>query len=204
MVVYSVISVLLIIALLMAFKWNTPDRLKYQANQRLPVNNALGGDFMLSSSMGSKLALHDLHGKVVLLTFGFTACADVCPLGLMRLHKVIERLGANASSLQVIFVSFDPIRDAPYLAKYVHHFDPAIIGLTGSDTEISALTKQYGVVYSKENTKTGGYNFTHNGYFYLIDQRGRVRKIYESNTPVNEIVSDVRLLQNAASSPTQN
>ncbi len=199
MIVYSVISVLLISALLLAFKCSAPYRLKYQANQRLPVDSAFGGDFTLSSSMGSKLALHDLHGKVVLLTFGFTACADVCPLGLMRLHKVIERLGSDANDLQVIFVSFDPVRDAPYLAHYVQHFDPAIIGLTGSDAEIAEITKRYGVIYSKENTQTGGYNFTHNGYVYLIDQQGLVRKVYEDTTPVNEIISDIRLLQKTAS-----
>jgi len=200
--VYSVISGMFVLALLIVYQCSAPYRLKYQANQRLPANVAIGGDFSLQSSNGSILALHDLHGKVVLLTFGFTACADVCPLGLMRLHKIIERLGTDANGLQVIFVSFDPVRDTPYLAHYVHHFDSAIIGLTGSDAEIAELTKRYGVVYSKENTKTGGYNFTHNGYVYLIDQQGLVRKVYEDTTPVNEIISDVRLLQKTAASPS--
>lgn len=198
--VYGSVSALLVIELILAFKWSAPYRLEWQVNQRLPVNENLGGDFVLPSSTGSPLALHDLHGKVVLMTFGFVACADICPLGLMRMHKVIERLGADANGLQVVFVSFDPARDAPYLARYVQHFDPAIIGVTGSETEIADLTARYGVVYPKEKNKTGGYNFTHNGFIYLLDQQGRVRKIYEDNAPVKQIISDVRLLHKVASS----
>ena len=196
-VIMLMISSLLLISLAVAltFKLSAPDRTKQQVIQGFPVNSKIGGDFVLPSTTGSPLALQSLRGKVVLMTFGFAACADVCPLGLMRLHKVIEKLGPNAAGLQVIFVSFDPARDAPYLTKYVQHFDPAIIGVTGSEAEIAQITTQYGVIYPKEKTKTGGYNFTHNGYIYLLDQQGHVRKLYGNNSPVNDIVKDVRLLQ---------
>ncbi|MDE2421298.1 MAG: SCO family protein [Gammaproteobacteria bacterium] len=180
---------------MLAYIWSAPYRLKREIAQRLPINSRINGDFILPSTTGSKLSLQQLHGKVVLLTFGFTACADVCPLGLIRLHKVIERLGRDANGLQVIFVSFDPNRDTPYLARYIQHFDPSIIGVTGSEEEIDDITTRYGVVYIKEKTKTKGYNFTHNGYIYLLDQQGHVRKIYEVNAPVKEIINDVHLLQ---------
>ena len=39
----------------------------------------IGGDFTLTDGSGNPFSLSSLKGKVVLLTFGFTNCPDVCP-----------------------------------------------------------------------------------------------------------------------------
>lgn len=172
---------------------------KRQALQQLPVNTKMGGDFVLPSTLGHPLDTRTLRGKVVLLDFGFTSCPDVCPLVLARLRQVLKELGPEAAATQVLFVSFDPVRDTlPNLTAYVRHFHPDIIGATGTEAEIATVAAEYGVVYLKESSgSAAGYNFAHSDYIYLIDSKGHVRKLYDSKAPTSEIAADVRLLQAA-------
>ncbi len=173
---------------------------QYLAKQRalaaLPVNTKMGGDFALPSTQGQALQMSSLKGKVVLLNFGFASCPDICPLVLARLGQVLKQLGEDASSVQVVFVSFDPERDTlDILGPYVKHFHPDIIGVTGTSEEIAKVAAQYGVVYMKEDTgSASGYSFAHSDYIYLIDIQGRVRKLYDTRAPIAEMVADARLL----------
>lgn len=178
-----------------AVDWRTQQR----AQERLPVNTRMGGDFVLDSSTGAPLDTRTLRGRVVLLNFGFASCPDVCPTVLARLRQVVKTLGPAASDVQVVFVSFDPARDTvARLKPYVEHFHPGFIAATGSDAQIAQVAARYGVVYLKENTgSAAGYGFAHSDYIYLVDSAGRVRKLYDTQARTDEIVADVRLLQAA-------
>ena len=39
----------------------------------------IGGDFTLTDTNGKPLSLSSLKGKVVVLSFGYTHCPDICP-----------------------------------------------------------------------------------------------------------------------------
>lgn len=185
----------LVFAIVFALQWQVRER----AREQLPVNTRMGGDFTLPSTRGLALDTRSLRGKVVLLNFGFTSCPDVCPLVLARLRQVVKSLGTDAAGVQVLFVSFDPARDAlPGLKTYVEHFHPDFIGMTGSDAEIAAVAARYGVVYLKENTgSAAGYGFAHSDYIYLLDGAGQLRKLYDTQARTDDIAADVRLLQSA-------
>lgn len=189
------LAVLLVVLALSALQYYSRQR----AQELLPVNTRMGGDFVLPSSLGHPLDTRQLRGKVVLLNFGFTSCPDVCPLVLARLREVRRELGRDAAGVQVVFVSFDPARDTlANLKLYVQHFSPDFIGATGSDAQIAQVAARYGVVYLKENTgSASGYGFAHSDYIYLIDADGHVRKLYDSKARPDAIVSDIRLLQAA-------
>lgn len=167
-----------------------------RAAEALPVNTRMGGDFVLPSTRDVPLDTRQLRGKVVLLNFGFSSCPDVCPMVLARLRQVLTELGADSARAQVVFVSFDPERDSiTHLKGYVSHFHPSIIGATGSEAEIAAIAKQYGVVFMKEETgSAAGYGFAHSDYIYLLDTQGRVRKLYDNRTLTTDISRDVRTL----------
>lgn len=160
----------------------------------LAIHPKLGGDFMLPSTLGKPLDSIHLRGQVVLMTFGYTNCAEICPIGLMRLNDVIKALEQDIEQVTVIFVSFDSSNDLDHLAKYLHNFNPAIIGLTGNDAEIQHLTTAYGVIYPKQKEISGGASFNHNGYIYLLDQQGKVRALYQNRTSVDKITQDIRTL----------
>lgn len=182
----------LLVAVLAGWRYYQMSR----AAQALPVNTRLGGDFVLPSTRDVPLDTRQLRGKVVLLNFGFASCPDVCPMVLARLRQVVNELGADASGVQVVFVSFDPARDSiAQLKGYVAHFHPDIIGATGTETEIAAIARQYGVVYMKEDAgSAAGYGFAHSDFIYLLDAEGKVRKLYDNRTLTTDISRDIRTL----------
>ena len=89
-----------------------------------------GRDFALTDAAGKPRTLADYRGKVVVLFFGYTQCPDVCPTTLAALAQTMKSLGADASRVQVVFVTVDPERDTgELLASYVTAFDPSFVAL---------------------------------------------------------------------------
>ncbi len=150
-------------------------------------------DFTLQGSNGSELKLSAYRGKVVLLGFGFTSCAAVCPITLGTLAQVRKKLGAQADELQVIYITVDPERDdAPRLKKYLSGFDPTFVGGTGSDAQLTAVRKDFGIAAEKVAGPDG--SFTHSSFIYLIDRDGRLRALMPFGHPADDYVHDIRLL----------
>lgn len=148
---------------------------------------------------GKDFALDKYRGKVVVLEFGYASCADVCPVSLALLKQARERLGPLRDKLQVVFVTVDPQRDtAPRLKAYLEQFDPSFVGLTGSEQQMAAIRKAYGISASKkmvEGSKTE-YTMGHSSYLYFIDPQGRLRALMPFGRPADDIVHDVTLLAN--------
>jgi protein SCO1 len=95
-------------------------------------------DFTLKAADGSEFRLSRYRGKIVLLSFGYTFCPDVCPTTLVELSQVRTRLGEAAKRVQVAFITLDPERDTPErLRAYTSAFDPTFIGLTGSEEQLA-------------------------------------------------------------------
>ena len=74
--------------------------------------------FSLTTQEGTRLALKDLHGKIVAVTFIYASCADTCPLLTAKLAGLQARLGADFGA-KVFFVAItvDPERDTPQVLK---------------------------------------------------------------------------------------
>src|SRR5690349_20788708 len=62
----------------------------------------------LRASDGKDLTLARLRGKLVLMSFGFTNCAAVCPTTLATLAEARRTLGPAAADVQVLFITVDP------------------------------------------------------------------------------------------------
>jgi len=176
-----------------------------ETKSKLPIAEERGGEFTLTGHDGgdAKVSLQDYRGKIVLLTFGYTHCPDVCPLILTHLKQLMQKLGPHQDDVQTLFVTLDPERDTPdRLKTYVSYFNPAFMGLTGSQEDILQVTKQYGAVYMKLNgDSAAGYLYAHTDYIYLIDHQGRLRMRYRSEAPLERIASDIQLLLASNSSP---
>ena len=106
--------------------------------------------FQLVDQNGKAVTEGDFLGKPTAWFYGFTHCPDVCPTALAEMAQVLKDLGPDADKLTVIFVSVDPTRDKPALLKeYAAYFDPRIVSLTGSETQLRAMTKARYVIYKK-------------------------------------------------------
>jgi protein SCO1 len=140
-------------------------------------------DFNLVDQDGKAFRLSQLRGKVVLFSFGFTHCPNVCPTSLSDLAKIYRALPANAQKrVQVIFVTVDPKRDTPAMMKdYVPYFDSSFIGLTGSESQIDEAVKAYGAYYELVHDSPGNpdnYTVNHSAITYLISPDGKWKLLY--------------------------
>ena len=150
-------------------------------------------DFALPSSNGSELKLSAYRGKVVLLGFGFTSCTAVCPVTLGTLAQAYKKLGPQARELQVIYVTVDPERDdAARLKKYLSAFNPTFVGATGTEAQLAAVRKDFGIAAEKVAGPDGSY--THSSFIYLIDREGRLRALMPFGHLADDYVHDVRIL----------
>jgi len=150
-------------------------------------------DFALQGSDGSELKLSRYRGKVVLLGFGFTSCAAVCPVTLGTLAAAHKQLGVLADELQVVYITVDPERDdAAQMKKYLSSFDPTFVGGTGTEQQLAAVRKEYGIAAEKVAGPDG--SFTHSSFVYLIDREGRMRALMPYGHAADDYVHDLKIL----------
>lgn len=144
------------------------------ADEPWPV--AFGGPFTLTDHTGHRRSDADFHGSWLLVQFGYTSCPDICPLSLDTMAAALEALGPAASRVQPLFVTVDPARDSPaVLASFVVGFDPRLIGLTGSEAEITAIAKSYRVHRRKivtDPADPAAYLVDHGSFTYLMGPDG--------------------------------
>jgi protein SCO1/2 len=147
---------------------------------------------------GGALKLARYRGKVVLLAFGFTHCPAVCPTTLATLAETRKLLGADAASLQAVFVTVDPERDdVEHLRRYLAGFDAGFVGGTGQPQALELLRKRYGVSAQKVPAAAGGgadYAMSHSTAIYLIDREGRLRALMPFGHSAADFAHDVRQL----------
>ena len=153
--------------------------------------------FRMTNDLGKPVTAATYRGKVVVLYFGYTHCPDVCPLTLVHLHTVLQRLGKDAGDVRILFVTVDPTRDAvPVLRQYVTAFDPRIVGLTGTQDAIAKLAKRYRAYFQRETPKTasGDYEVTHSSAIYIFDREGRARLLATPGSTNDAIFHDLKIL----------
>ncbi|MBI4988951.1 MAG: SCO family protein [Rhodocyclales bacterium] len=166
---------------------NQWDRL--DANEPAPA-------FSLTDQSGRRTALTDFRGRVVIVTFLFTNCTDVCPVLPQMLARVDQLLSdAEKAKLAYVGISIDPRRDTPQrLREFIksHGLDASRWTLlTGSVKELTKAANDYGVVVRPDPRL----DFVHNTVFVLIDGKGRLRTEFHGlATPTDEIAKAARAL----------
>ena len=143
--------------------------------------------FELTDQNNKRVSLSDFKGRLVLISWGFTNCPDICPLILSKLSTVKKELGDKGDNVQVLFISIDPGRDTPSrLKSYVPSFNDSFIGLTGTPGEINRVVKDYNAFFIKHPEVYGRgefdtwdrYQMSHTTSIYLIDKYGRLLFYY--------------------------
>jgi protein SCO1 len=160
-----------------------------------------GHDFKLSDPSGKMRTLADFRGKVVVIFFGYTQCPDACPTTLADLAAAMQKLGGDASRVQVLFVTVDPERDTPQLlSQYVPAFNPAFLGLSGDAAATAATAREFKVLYQKQPGSTpGSYSMDHSAGTFIFDPQGRLRLYVALGRGPDVYAHDIRELLRAAS-----
>ena len=155
-------------------------------------------DFQLVDQFGNEFTLSALHGRGVVLFFGYTHCPDICPTTLATIAAAMRRLGPQAPKrIQVAFVTDDPARDTPrVLGRFTALFDPSFLGLSGSAAQMAPIYKSYHVWFQRlpNPGSAAGYLLAHSSIIYMIDRTGTVRAIHDWRDAMPAIQSDLKEL----------
>jgi protein SCO1/2 len=159
----------------------------------------MGGELRLTDHNGKPRTLADFRGKVVVVTFGYTQCPDVCPTTLSDLSSAVKKLGPDAAAVQVLFVSVDPRRDTPELLRqYVPAFNPDFLGLYGNKADTLKATKDFKVFTQERAGKSAeSYTVDHTAQSFAFDRTGRLRLVLSYGMTPDAMASDLRLLLNS-------
>jgi len=69
-------------------------------------------DFTLVDQYGNNFSFNETTGKIVVMTFIYTSCPDICPQVTYQLGKLQEALGADyGERVEILSVTVDPSRD---------------------------------------------------------------------------------------------
>ena len=154
-------------------------------------------DFHLTRADGTPLTAADWKGRWTVAFFGYTNCPDVCPTTLATFKQVAATLRAEglADRWRFDFISVDPERDTPErLAGYVGYFSKDFIAATGTDEELTALTRALGLVYARVPTGSGDYTVDHSASAVIIDPGGREAGLFRPPFSASAIAADLRTL----------
>ncbi len=141
---------------------------------------------MRLASTGRLITAEHFTGHPVILYFGFTRCADTCPLTMENAARLIRKLGPNGQRLRVLFVTIDPVHDTlPVLKAYMSNFGPPPVmdGLRGTSAELAAFARRYGVGYNAVTNADAPdpvANISHTIAVYAFGPTGQAKYILSS------------------------
>ncbi|MDK1119003.1 MAG: SCO family protein [Anaerolineae bacterium] len=187
--------------------------------EELPVLSGVGGNFTAVDTNGKEIEFDSFKGKVVLLAFGYTNCADICPFTLGYLKMVYNRLSPEEQQdVRVIFSTVNPEYDTPeHLKAFLEYFNKDFIGLTGTrkqvDRIVSLFQAQYHAISASQGVETKHIRrinqkkvepgktdkttlYNHSVMIYLIDKQGKTRSIDYTGTPGDELIIKIQQLIN--------
>jgi cytochrome oxidase Cu insertion factor (SCO1/SenC/PrrC family) len=161
--------------------------------------------YVLTDSTGRMVDNEDFSGRYQLISFGYTACADVCPTTLATMVQIRRRLGDLGQRLQLIFITLDPERDTrEVLARYTAYFDADIIGLTGSPEMIQAVAGHYKISFGKYLTPAaapGLYSIDHTTGLFLLGPDGLFVARFAYDAGTDETAARIRKLMQPRAAP---
>ena len=153
-------------------------------------------DFTLTDQAGNSFQFKNLRGKVVVVAFAYTTCADVCPLITAALRQVQSKLSVEQrKASHLLTVTTDPEIDSPkVLAGYAKRYGAELDGwsfLTGSETALKSVWKNFGVGIKRK----GRGLVDHTPLTAIVDRHGLLRVAYIGPSPdVSAVLNDIRSL----------
>ncbi|MBA3505556.1 MAG: SCO family protein [Betaproteobacteria bacterium] len=165
------------------------------AKGRLPTVGP-APEFALTNQSGNRVALADLQGKVLAVTFIYATCKDTCPIITAKMAMIQRKLGADfGARVGFASITVEPEVDTPAVLKaYADAHGADLAGwsfLTGASAEIQDVVRRYGAFARR--LKPG--DVDHLFLTSLIDRKGMLRVQYLGyRFDPDEMLRDLRAL----------
>ena len=161
-----------------------------------PTEPALHVAFSLTDHTGAGVSERDFGGRHLLVFFGFTNCAQICPAQMGKLTAAMARLdqSGHADRITPLLISVDPERDTPErLARFLARFDGRFVGLTGTRpalSEAAASFKAY--LQTAPPQGSGDYQVVHATTVYVVGPDSRIVGYIAGSGDAEAIAAEVR------------
>ena len=150
--------------------------------------------FALRDQDGRLVDLKQQRGRVVVLTFLYTKCKDICPLMASTLNAVLANVKpADRQRVRAIAVSVDPRNDTFAAARrYVSDKNllPEFRYLVGTKQALEPVWSSYGILIDPVSLES----IDHTGRIVVIDREGRLRASFPPTVPAATVLGDVQKL----------
>jgi protein SCO1/2 len=161
------------------------------------------------SNGGQPFAFTAPPGGLLVVYFGYTNCPDFCPTTMSDLKLALNRIGDDASRVEVAMVTVDPDRDlaivpercdVPILDCYITSFiaDGHALGTTDTDA-LRAAAQPFGVGYDVRTGDDGSVEVDHTTFLYAVDDSGRLVLTWQFGVAVDDLAADLQALLDGAS-----
>jgi cytochrome oxidase Cu insertion factor (SCO1/SenC/PrrC family) len=147
------------------------------------ATNAPAPPFSLTDQFGHSVSLATLRGKTVAVTFLDPVCVSDCPLIAQEFRAADGLLGADAHRVVMVAIVINPLyRSNNYLVAFDNQEGMNHLAnwqyLTGSVSNLQQVWNAFGVLVQYS---TGGAMIAHNDTAFVIDAKGRIRYILNSD-----------------------
>ncbi len=162
-------------------------------------SNTPAPSFALIDQFGKPFKFTPANGKLVLVTFVYTTCPDVCPLftaKLASIQRILEK--EDRDDYLLLTITTDPARDTPAKMKaYAQAFHADFRRwhfLSGIREPLAQVWKEFGVTVKD----LGNGQIQHTNLTTLIDAKG-IRRVdyYGDKWQEKEILKDLARLRQA-------
>ncbi|GAB5542489.1 MAG: SCO family protein [Sandaracinaceae bacterium] len=143
------------------------------------------GEFSLTDQSGAPFGTSQLRGKVWIADMIFTSCPDICPVMSSQMANLQRRI--DHPDVRFVSITVDPETDTPevlraYGERYGADHERWRF-LTGAPDEVRrVIAFSFRLpVEPREERDDGRYDILHTGQLILVDQRGVLRGLYETD-----------------------
>jgi cytochrome oxidase Cu insertion factor (SCO1/SenC/PrrC family) len=144
----TIVVGLLCCALLPAFTLGMREQPLTGVVGNLLQHQSRAADFTLTDQHGAPFHMATTKGKVVLMSFIYTHCTDICPFIALKMKDAYTLLGSDAANVVFVAVTTDPKRDIPEVtaaySKELGLFD-AWHFVGGTPEAVQAVWAGYGI-----------------------------------------------------------
>lgn len=166
----------------------------FLGGQVLPLQPA--PEIGLNTVDDTPVKMADLRGKIVLVTFVYAHCPDICPLIVDAMKAAKLSLGKQGEDIVMVAVSVDPKGDTQaavngFLAA--HQMKGSLKYVIGTRTELEPIWRSWGVAVEENFDKPA--IVEHSGVVWMVDRDGN-RAVYfpVSSVRAKDLAHDIKVL----------
>jgi protein SCO1/2 len=157
------------------------------------------GNFEMTNQLGNKFSSKDVHGKIFVANFIFTKCGKICPEMTAQMKRIDRAFHDNSNVALLSFTVTPWLDDVKTLYQFglKHQISSKNWQLlTGSKEEIYHLARKSFFAEESLGFNKDASEFLHTEHLVLVDQRGRIRGIYNGTLPLEALqcTEDIEVL----------